>query len=170
MVIEDNIMAVCGWKSEALAGTNNSLSDGGNVNVRSFFVFNDVNEAAYDQIVSISITNNNIFETGELFALFAKYPNAAHIEGLDPSGERLIELGLLKYEDNFSEILKFDNPCPISYGWIESYFQYPGGDKHPEVYDQFQMFYTDKEYTYNYDSSYDSAKASTSGGMVGASL
>ena len=170
MEIVNNIMGNFGWKSEAQAATDNYLYKGENINVRSFYVMMGVDDAAFDKIASITITNNNVFETGEMMALFHKYPESAHVEGLDQNGEKLIALGKLTYQDNISEILKFDNPCPVSYDWIEAYFQYPGGDKQPEVYEKFKMFYTDKEYTYNYPSTYDSATASTAGGMIGASL
>ncbi len=174
ILIENNIFANVGWHDGANAiGTDET----GATEIDSAFWDIDFGETEDVSGAEVIIRNNNIFNTAELKALYAKYPETAmEPEGLSACGQQLLESGNLVYTDNISEVLEFDNPAPIYYDFIDLYLS--DVDTPDEEFADLPWFVDEdgvtgiipgKIYTFGYSESSKSATASTTGGKLGAS-
>lgn len=175
VLIENNILANVGWRMAASAievneETQEIERDDAIWNVEMPAEGADISN------VSIVIRNNNIYNTPELLAIYAKYPETAIVPTeLSPGGKYLQEQGKLTYANNISEVLTFDNPCPVNYDFIDLHMSDP--DQAEENFDEVPWFHDEDNipgiipgsvYTYGYPSSAQSAAAATDGGKLGA--
>ena len=176
-LIENNIFANVGWRNAAAAigiDSETQLFERDSV----FWNVELVAEGTDISDVDIVIRNNNIYNTEEMTQLYKKYPETA-IEPtkLSDGAEYLMAEGKLKYENNISEVLTFDNPAPIHYDFIDLYMSNTSAPDETYVG---LSWYVDEDgitginpgdvYTFDYASSYQSATASTTGGKLGANL
>ena len=175
--IENNILGNVGWRMASKAIEVNEET--GEIE-RDDAIWNVEMPAEGTDIsnVKIVIRNNNVFNTNEMLAIYAKYPETAIVPTeLSPGGKYLMEQGKLTYENNISEQLTFDNPGPVHYDFINMHMSDP--DQPEENFDEMPWFIDEDElpgiipgsvYTYGYPSSAQSATASTTGGKLGASF
>ncbi len=176
-LIENNIFANVGFRNAATAIEFDSVTQ----TTEYDDVFWNIMNADEETDISgmdIIIRNNNVFNTEEMTALYNKYPETALAPTeLSEEGQYLLEHGKLKFENNFSEILAFDNPAPIHYDFIDLYMSNP--DAPDETYVGQEWFVDEdgivgielgKVYTFGYSPSSKSATASTTGGKIGAEL
>lgn len=176
VVIQDNIFVNAGWRSGATSVKPDPVTGEPEVN-RTLWSVSELTAADLEQ-ADVIIRNNNVYSTPELLALYDKYSEtAAERTELSSDGETLLEMGKLRFEDNFSEVLAFDRPAPIYYSFIDLYFSNPQApdDTFIDV-----PFFVDEDgingihqgdvFTFSYPSSARSATASTTGGRIGAVL
>lgn len=173
IVVENNVFANVGWRN---AGTAIEIDPETGVEDRDD-VFWDIEMPAESELANADVTirNNNVYNTSEMKALYAKY-NTTALEPTEISegGKYLQSAGRLKFENNISEVLTFDNPAPIYYDFIELYFSNTSAPD--DTYTDVPWFVDEdgktgieagKVFTFGYASSFKSATASTTGGKIG---
>lgn len=160
--IENNIFANVGWK----AGYTDNPS-----------AFWEIGKYKGDDAADlrIYIRNNNVFLSPEIDALYEKYPGNYRRTGLNSTGTTMQNDGRLIYENNFSEVLAFDNPSPLPMSYIDKFFEVLNAGMSPYADLPFNVdedgaegIHAGSTYTFNYPASSRSATASTTGGPVGS--
>ena len=176
VVIQDNIFADIGWRQGATSARIDPVTGA--------TVFNRIlwdvqaSDAVDLEEADVIIRNNNVYSTPELAALYEKYAEtAAERTELSSGGRQLLEAGKLRFTDNFSEVLDFDYPAPVSYGFIDLFFSAPDApdDTFLDVpffvdEDGVNGIHPDNLFTFVDPSSSRSATASTTGSRIGAVL
>lgn len=176
VVVENNIFANVGWRNAGTAieiDPETGLLDHDDI-------FWDISDPTETELANaeVVIRNNNVYNTSEMSALYAKYPDTTlEPTTLSPGGQTLLDNGRLIFENNISEVLTFDYPAPINYDFIDLYFSNTAAPD--ETYADVAWFVDEdgingvkvgNVFTYNYASSFKSATASTTGGKLGAQL
>lgn len=176
VTIQDNIFANVGWRQCARSLVPNETT--GLVEPDCLFDFDDIDAAAHPELaekVKIVIKNNNVYNTVELKKLYTDTEMAQEPELFSLGVKELQAKGKVTAEKNISEVLTFTKPCPINWDYIKLHFDNPN---RPET-DYAEMVWEQDEdgksgikvgqvYDFSYASSAQSAKASTTGGWLGA--
>lgn len=169
VTIQNNIFANNGWK----ASYGETATSGGFFELREF-VETDVYK---NENVKMTITNNNIYTSPEIKALYTKYPLSHERTLMDSTFNAYIEKGQIVFQNNIEEVLTFENPSPLPMDYIDKFFEMNGTGmaQHASI-----PFYVDEdgnpdtmdpgasEYSFKYLETAQSAKASTTGGPIGA--
>lgn len=160
--VENNIFADVGWKA------------GYTTNPSPFWEFKSYTGDNADK-QHIVIRNNNVFTDSRIEALYDKYPDNYKRIGLNSDGTAMIEDGRLTFENNFSEMLRFDNAPDLPMEYITKFFEVVGAGMSPYAdlpfnvdEDGVEGIHVGQTYTFNYQASSKSATSSTTGGPIGS--
>ncbi len=169
VTIQNNIFANVGWKATYGEGA----SPGAFFELREF-----IESETYKLVdVKMTITNNNIFTSPEIKALYTKYPLSHERVLMDSTFNAYVEKGQIVFENNINEVLTFENPSPLPMTYIDKFFEMNGTgmaehanlvfnvdeDNNPGTMDPGA-----NEYSFRYPLATTSATASTTGGPIGA--
>lgn len=166
--IENNIFANVGWK----AGYDASSPS-------AFWDLKELEKSdSYDpKDIRIYIRNNNIYTDQEIKALYVKYPGNIERVPLNSVAQTMIDKGRLVYENNISEVLKFDGAPALPMAYIEKFFEVLNKGMSPWADLPFYVdengkdgFTNDETFTFRYPVSSISATASTTNGPLGAPM
>lgn len=169
VTIQNNIFANVGWK----ASYGETATAGGLFELRDF-VETDVYKR---ENVKMKITNNNIFTTQEIKALYTKYPLSHERTMMDSLFNAYVEKGQIEFSNNFEEVLTFDKPSPLPITYIDKFFEMNGSGMAAHANIPFNIDEDNNqdtmdpgadEYSFVYPLASASATASTTGGPIGA--
>jgi hypothetical protein len=165
LIIENNIFANTGWKAGYQEGA-------------SYFDIQSFEDTEQHKMADVRITirNNNFFTVPQIDELYTKYPGNIRRVTFSQTGEELKTAGQLLYENNISEIITFSNPSPLPMTYIDKFFEVLGtgmaswADLPFYVDENGEPGFTAGAVTYgfNYSGETATAKASTTGGPLGA--
>lgn len=169
VTIQNNIFANVGWK----ATYGETATPGGFFELREFIESDTYKHAD----VKMKVTNNNIYTSPEVKALFTKYPLSYERTLTDSTFNAYIEKGQIEFTNNIEEVLTFEKPSPLPIIYIDKFFEMNGTgmaehadlpfnvdeDNNPDTMDPGA-----NEYSFRYQLATTSASASTTGGPIGA--
>ena len=166
--IENNIFANVGWKAGYKANPP-----------CAFWELKELTKSdSYDpKDIRIYIRNNNVYTDEAIKALYTKYPGNFERVPLNPVAEKMIADGHLIYENNISEVLKFDDAPALPMTYIDKFFEVLNAGMSPWADLPFFVdengqdgFTNNKTFTFRYPASSISATASTTNGPLGAPM
>lgn len=166
MIIENNIFANYAWKP--VSSPDDAIWD---------IDISPVSKNGYDPaMIKHIVRNNNFFNTTDLEECFASTPLPAgqyrRTKLMTDETAALLADGRFVYENNFEEVLAFDNRPPLPVDWIK-YFISGKDMKYCEEWfdvdeDGIEGIKIDAMYSFKYPMTSRSATASTTGGPIGA--
>lgn len=179
VTVENNIFADNGWYISANAYSTNDdgsfkVDEAGNKILNNDFwditgytsTDADGNVTVAEDLtgVNVVIRNNNIFTSSSLAALYDKYENAhAPVWELGAPEKALVAAKVVKFENNFEEVLAFDNAPALPLAFIEERLRDITTAETVR-----EDFCANGSFSFNYPSSAKSSTAAVDGGKLGA--
>lgn len=169
----NNIMANCGWKGIFSADNGTTPPVATYLNSNAFV---DSLKTSVDATRSFVVSNNNIYDTPDLTAAYAAYPTKVLKRPLVFTPNAWITNNQFTMANNISEALQFTNPSAMTIDFVKAYFASSGSSSFNTTSNL--PYYVEETagidapdvttpFSFTYQGTAQSAKASTTGGPLG---